>query len=152
MNIFNEIDKKGQTKVVDQLTKIFSAYTLTIDQHYIDSSTVDIYVTASTSNNKEYYYVIEAKDRKYNHNQFNSWIIEDDKKNELLLKTNYKPLYINTFQDNWIGVWDLSQIKFENLQVEKKWLPKNTVIDKGKKYKDVYYLDNYKCVYFKPFV
>ena len=63
MNYYRMKENIGQSKVIDQLEKIFSACTLNFEQHATDFETVDIYMTATTVNGNEYYYCFEEKDR-----------------------------------------------------------------------------------------
>ena len=152
MDKYTQKDQQGQSKVVNELHKIFSACTLTIDQHYLDKSTVDIYVTATTQTGKESYYAIEAKDRDYNHNTFNDYILEIPKYNELIKKVKYKPLYVNTFKDNWMTIWNLNDIDVNTVKKEYRYLPKVTVEDKGKEWRWVYFVAPETSIYNKKFI
>lgn len=153
MNKFQIKDKKGQNKAIEQLVKILSGATLNIEQHYIDKATVDIMITATTKN-CERYYAIEAKDREYNSSKYNDWFLELHKKNELLKKYGYgyTPLYLNTFPDNKIIIWDLSKIDWDKIKIEKKYLPVTTVENRGNVLKDVYLLPQDIAVYNKDFI
>lgn len=153
MNQYAKADKKGQTILVDQLEKIFDGYTVNIDQHYIDKSTVDIDMYVTSSDGNTYEYSIETKDRQYDHTSFGGeWLIEEHKINELKNKKG-KPLYANTFKDNWLCLWDLNKLDLNELRSEYRWLPKSTVeVQKGKSWKKVYYLPIDKAVYSSSFI
>lgn len=153
MDKYQIYDEKGQAKVVDQLCKIFSGQTVNFEQHYIDKSTVDIGMTATTSNGKAYVYCLEAKDRTYAHTAFGGeWMIEEHKLNELLTREG-KPFYVNTFSDDWIVFWDLSKIDIKSIRKEWKNLPKSTVDPSlGKSIRPVYYLPIDKATYSSRFV
>lgn len=116
MDKFAEADNFGQTKILPTLKQMFSACTLTIDQHFDDKNSIDIYITATTKNNKEVWYAIECKDRKMSHTKYENegYIIEDWKVKELLNASSkgYKPIYLNSFSDDYIVVWNLDKIDF----------------------------------------
>lgn len=152
MNKFQQIDKIGQAKVIEQLPKLFSGQTLNIEQHYIDKSTIDILVTATTKNNVEHYYAIEAKDRWYKHTDFNEWYLEFDKKDELMKKQNYTPIYFNTFVDNYMIIWDLSKLNWSEIKTDKRYLKKCTVENRGKVLKDIYLLPTEKSIIQREFI
>lgn len=146
MNLFQSTDEYGQSKVVKQLQQIFSACTLTIDQHYDDNNVVDIFFTATTSNGTQYKYAAECKDRYYNHTYSDDWFIEVKKFNNLLKasENGYKPLYINTYKDNWINIWDISKCE---VVAENRYLKKTTVTNNGKVNKAIYKLNSADVVY-----
>ena len=153
MDKFQTYDKAGQIKVVEQLQKIFSAHTLNIEQHFEDKCSIDIYVTATTKTGKERYYAIEAKDRDYTHSSYDVWFLEQHKYTTLMSEAGkYSPLYINTFKDNWMVVWDLSKIDWSNVETSTRTLSKTTVIDKGKQQKMVYMLPVNQAVYNDRFI
>lgn len=116
MNLFHQADKKGQKKVVDTIKVLFSGCTLTIDEHIEDSGYIDIYITATTATKNSITYAIEAKDRNMPHTKYaeDGYILEDWKKKKLeeASKQGYRPLYINTFSDNKMIVWNLNKIDF----------------------------------------
>ena len=116
MNKFDEADYFGQKKILPTLKQMFSGCTLQIDQHFDDKNSVDIYITATTKNNKEVWYAIECKDRKMTHNKYKDegYIIEDWKVKELLNASSkgYRPIYLNSFSDDYIVVWNLNNIDF----------------------------------------
>lgn len=134
MNLFNEADCYGQTKIMPTLRAMFSGATsLQVEQHFNDTNSIDIYVTATTKNNKEVWYAIECKDRKMTHTKYKDegYIIEDWKVKELLKahKDGYKPIYLNSFSDNYIICWDLSKIDFEECgKTGEKTFHKTTVM------------------------
>ena len=151
MNKFQKLDTYGQSKVINELNEIFTKYQMNYDQHIIDKGRVDLFFTASTVDN-HYMYASECKDRWYNHVKFNEWMIEIDKYNELMnnVDKGYKPLYINTFEDNWLIIWDLSKIDISEIKKEQRWLDKSTVAkERGKVLKWVYLLPTELAVYNK---
>lgn len=152
MDIYDITDKKGQDKVVNQLTKIFEGKKLKFTQHYLDKNTVDINMTVTCDSGNIYTYNLEAKDRKYAHDYFSSWVIEENKWDELC-KRNGKAFYVNTFPDGWITFWDLSKINREELKHETRLLPKNTLEPaKGRVAKSVYYLPMSLACYSSSFL
>lgn len=151
MDKFSAADMQGQAKVVQQLPKIFSGQTLTIEQHYLDKDTVDIYVTATTKSQNSYLYVFEAKDRDYYHNSFDDIILEIPKYESLMKRMGkYKSMYVHTFKDDWITIWDIS--KLSNLKKKYMYLPKTTVEDRGKEWRWVYMLPIKQSVYDSSFI
>ena len=116
MDLFNEADKYGQDKVMNTITTLLSGCTLQIEQHFNDTNPIDIYITATTKSGKEVWYAIECKDRKMSHTkyQYDGYIIEDHKMKELMKAANkgYRPIYLNSFSDNYIICWDLSKLDF----------------------------------------
>ena len=152
MDKFQKVDKYGQGKVISQLVKIFNGKSLDFSQHYIDKSTVDIEMKVTTTNNV-YNYVIEAKDRYYHHDAFNGeWMIEKAKYDELMKKEG-KAYYANTFNDDYLVVWDLNKLDITELKKEVKELPYITLSPEfGKKQKEVYYLPIDKACYCSKFI
>lgn len=144
--IFYKTDEYGQSKVIPQLKSIFSACTLTFDQHYDDSCVVDIFFTATTSSGIEYKYAAECKDRWYKHSFSDDWYIEQKKFNNLMKvrEDGYKPLYINTYEDDWINIWDITKC---TVTEEHKTLKKSTVVDRGKINRTIYCLNTKDAVY-----
>ena len=67
MDIFDSTDMHGQSRILPTLKAVFSGCPLQIEQHYEDKGGVDMYITATTKNNKEVWYAIECKDRKMHH-------------------------------------------------------------------------------------
>ena len=116
MNLFHKADKAGQKKVKDTIKVLFSGCTLTRDEHIEDSGYIDIYITATTATNTSITYAIEAKDRDMPHTKYaeEGYILEDWKKKKLeeASKQGYRPLYINTFTDNKMIVWNLNKIDY----------------------------------------
>lgn len=143
MNTFQQLDEYGQSKVIPELNNIFSGFSMTYEQHVIDKGRIDIYFTAEKNGNK-YDYASECKDRWYTHTQFDEWFIEVDKYNELM-NSGKKPLYINTFKDDWLIIWDLQKCK--TLKEEERWLDKSTVAKwRGKVKKKIYLLSTKEAV------
>ena len=139
MNEYNKRDYWGQKKVLPTLKQMFSGCTLTIDQHFNDKNEIDIYITATTKNNREVWYAIECKDRNYNHEYFkkNGFLIEQTKINALerAKENGYRPIYLNTFTDNICIIWNVANVNWDELKEYKGMLPIATVEDKGEKEK-----------------
>lgn len=152
MDIFSKADKQGQAKVVDQLYKIFSGQTLTVDQHYIDKSTVDIYVTATTKTNKSYLYVFEVKDRNFEHTKYSDCFLDVDKLNELRKREGYRQMYVHTFTDDWISIWDIGKIDFSMYEPKAITRGKYTVIPSEKVVRNSYLIPDTECVYSNSFI
>lgn len=133
MDIYDKADYDGQLKAVEQLKKIFSGATLTIEQHFDDKANIDLYVTATTENTISTY-AIECKDRQYTHTYSNEWFIEYSKYKRLMESKDdgYKPIYLNTFKDDYIAIWNVNVSK---PVWEEKELRKTTVEDTGVKKK-----------------
>ena len=116
MTEFNEADKYGQDKVMNTITTLLSGCTLNIERHFDDKNPIDIYITATTKSGKEVYYAIECKDRKMTHTKYkdDGYIIEEKKINELMKAANkgYRPLYLNSFNDDYVIIWNLNNIDF----------------------------------------
>jgi len=147
MNIYNEYDKIGQNKVINALDIIFSAHTHTYTQHIEDCDTIDIEMdlTASTTNNV-FRYIMEAKDREYSSTAYDSWYLEEKKKNSLFQRSS-NPFYVNTFTDGKIAFWDLSKLDFNNIETRYIYLPKTTAEKSDKIRKKVYMLPLSSAVY-----
>lgn len=130
MSKFNDYDRKGQQKVMNILPNLFSGCTLNFEQHIDDNGKVDIFMSATTQT-RMYKYAIEAKDRWYTHNYFDTWVLEEDKYKELMkhYENGYKPIYFNTFSDNKFLVWDLSKV--DCTKKGELTTPKTTVVDTG---------------------
>ena len=116
MDLFAYADKQGQSRILPTIKALFSGCTLQIEQHYEDKGGIDMYLTATTKSGKEVCYAIESKDRKMTHTkyQYDGYIIEDKKIKSLLKahKMGYRPIYLNSFNDNYIICWDLSKLDF----------------------------------------
>lgn len=114
MTEFNDADKYGQDKVMNTITTLLSGCTLQIEQHFNDTNPIDIYITATTKSGKEVWYAIECKDRKMAHTKYQDegYIIENHKIKELMKAANkgYRPLYLNSFNDDYIIIWNLNNI------------------------------------------
>ena len=116
MDIFDSTDMHGQSRILPTIKALFSGCTLQIEQHYEDKGGIDMYLTATTKSGKEVYYAIECKDRKMPHTkyQYDGYIIEDHKIKELMKAANkgYRPLYLNSFNDDYVIIWNLNNIDF----------------------------------------
>ena len=133
--LFHNADKAGQAKVIPTLKNIFSAFTLTIDAHTDDYGGIDLYFTATTTNGHQYIYCAECKDRVMPHYTFGEegYILEQHKKKKLekASEQGYKPLYINTFTDNKMIVWDLSKINYNECGTTGNKTFHNTTVTKN---------------------
>lgn len=111
-------DYKGQQKAIPALQHLFEPYftTLTIDPHFDDYSSIDLYMYGTLPNNTQIKYAIECKDRNMEHTAYaeEGYIIEDFKKEKLLkaAEEGYRPIYLNTFTDDYMVVWDLNKVDF----------------------------------------
>lgn len=116
MDIFDSTDMHGQSRILPTIKALFSGCTLNIERHFDDKNPIDIYVTATTKSGKEVYYAIECKDRKMTHTKYkdDGYIIEDKKIKELMKAANkgYRPLYLNSFNDDYIIIWNLNKLDF----------------------------------------
>lgn len=132
-----EADYRGQQKVIPTLEKIFEPYftTISIDPHFDDYSSIDIYMYGTKQDNTSIKYAIECKDRNMEHTAYaeEGYILEDHKKNKLMEARDmgYRPIYINTFTDDYMVVWNLDKIDFSECGTtgEKKW--SQTTVYKG---------------------
>lgn len=149
MNKFFEADVKGQNKVLPVLRNMFSGFNTKVEPHFDDYTAIDIYMSASTSSTL-YKYAIECKDRDMSHDKYDSYILEDSKREKLLeaFKEGYKPIYINTFTDDYMVVWDLSKIDFNDCAELKALLPATTVEYGAKKNKKnkLLKIEDSKCI------
>lgn len=149
MDIFKQVDKKGQLKVKSQLSQIFKEYNPQFTCHYADGDRVDIDMVMDYDDHL-ITYNFECKDRTYNHNWFNGeWFIEEDKWAELDKKGN-NSFYANTFKDNYLVIWKVSDLKKEELKSEYRLLPATTINFTHKVPKLVYLLPVEKAVYCQP--
>lgn len=145
MDKYSKADQQGQEIVVKILKRIFSGCTLDIDQHYDDMSPVDIYMTATTKDEKQTTYAIECKDRKYGHNTFSDSVIEIHKYDAVSAtqEDGYRPIYFNTFSDDTYLVWDLSKCK----PIKRGMTSNKSTVEswKGKRTTPRYFLKNSDC-------
>ena len=115
LNKFNSVDAYGQEKVIKVLKDIFSRNNPRFIQHIEDNGRVDIEMYVTDKNGNEVKYAIECKDRYMPDWRYNSYIIEDGKIDALTTYSadGYKPLYINTFSNDMMYVWDISNIEYD---------------------------------------
>lgn len=117
MDVFNRADFEGQSKVLPTLKLLFSGCTLNIEQHFNTKNPIDIFITATTQNNVEHFYAIECKHRHFAHTKFEKYgyIIEQHKVRDLMrvAKKGYKPIYLNSFDDGMMMVWNLNELNFD---------------------------------------
>ena len=146
MDKYAKTDAIGQGKVMPKLKELFSGFTTTFEQHYEDKGTVDIFFTASTQN-ESVRYAVECKDRYYKHTDFDEWMIEKKKYKTLQLAKDegYRPIYVNTYTDNWIDIWNLDKC---SITVVDEWeLPKKTLDNAGNIKKSIYLLKSSDTAY-----
>ncbi len=89
----------------------------------------------------------EIKDRKCNSDDYSTWILQEDKLNELkkikqkvILRNptaNVKVHYINFFEDNEMFVWDITDMALKSVETA---LPKTYCGDTSLKNKQIIYL------------
>lgn len=108
-------DKKAKEVVKDLINnEWFSACTVVFDEEneMNDYAPVDFLFTAYT-NTQSAPYAIELKYRMgYNHNDYDSWMIEPEKCNTLKQYQNcgYRTEYINIFKDGYYAMWNIDTI------------------------------------------
>ena len=146
MDKYSVADQQGQDKVLAILPQIFSACSIVYKQHIEDKGRVDIELTATTSSNRTYRYAIECKDRAYKSDDYETWMMETQKYNDLMEYSakGYKPIYINTFSDNKYLVWDVSKTPI----IRKTYTTNRTTVENnGKVTKVRYMLPTSGCCY-----
>lgn len=141
MNEFSKADKYGRDKVKDRLLSLFSNYLSNVDLYYCedDTSRSDIFVSGWTNNDKLITYCIECKDRKFEHTKYEEgYIIEQPKKEYLITQSRYGmiPLYVNSFSDNYMAVWNLNKINWDDCGTTGEKTFETTTVKKGKLYQD----------------
>lgn len=133
INLFNEYDKYGRSKVIRWINETYpERYKLDPKQGEYDRTDID---ATGYTKSSEVWYKIECKDRWYPHTDFGGeWVIEDKKIKEL--RDGFrKGVYINTFSDDYIVVWDISSMSDEeikNLPVKESNWKRTTVEDNGR--------------------
>lgn len=146
MDKFSVADQAGQEKVLKVLPQIFEKCDIVYTQHIEDKGRVDIELTATTSNGNTCKYAIECKDRTYKADDYDTWMLEWMKYNDLMKyeEQGYKPIYINTFSDNKYLVWNVSKTPI----VRKSYTTdKTTVENNGKVTRVRYMLPTSGCCY-----
>lgn len=142
MNEFSKADKYGRDKVKDRLLSLFSDYLSNVDLYYCedDTSRSDIFVSGWSNNDKLITYCIECKDRKFEHKKYEEegYIIEQPKKEYLITQSQYGmiPLYVNSFSDNYMVIWNLNKINWDDCGKTGEKTFETTTVKKGKLYQD----------------
>lgn len=149
MNEFSKADKYGRDKVKDRLLSLFENNLNNVDLYYCedDTSRSDIFVSGWSNNDKLITYCIECKDRKFEHTKYDNdkmedeergYIIEQPKKEYLITQSQYGmiPLYVNSFSDNYMAVWNLNKINWDNSGTTGEKTFETTTVKKGKLYQD----------------
>lgn len=122
MDIFDEMDYKGQAIAVPVIKNIFSGRTINNLVQDYSKGGIDIFVTATTKNGEVRTYAIECKDRKPEHTAFQKpfidkdtgkevnagWAMDIPKYNKMLRASldGYIPLYFNSFSDGTYAIWN----------------------------------------------
>lgn len=98
----------------------------------------DVYITATTRNNKIGIYAVEIKQRNCRLLDFDDTIIQVDKYDYLMSLTSaYTPLYFVIFND-CIAVYNLAKIGAKSLSKRLQFMNKITYQSNDKDYKEVY--------------
>jgi hypothetical protein len=146
---FVKADKYGRDKVCEKLKTIFNEKLTDVDVFYNqeDESRSDI-IVSGWKNEKIFTYIIECKDRKFEHTKFDNdnineddrgYIIEEKKKKYLLdqIQYNFIPLYVNSFSDDYMVIWNFKKINWDECgKTGDKTFKEKTVVDSEK------YIDN----------
>ena len=138
MDKFTVADQYGQEKVLNILPQIFSGCSIVYEQHIEDKGRVDIELTATTSSGNSYKYAIECKDRTYKSTDYDTWMLEWMKYNDLMKyqEMGYKPIYINTFSDNKYLVWNVNKTPI----IRKTYTTNKTTVEASDKVTKVRYM------------
>lgn len=98
-------------------------------------------------------FIVELKHRNYSNDSFSTWMLEKYKYNKLrevkfLQKrkndTDVTLLYVNTYADGNIRVWNLDKLSSQDTIAEQEMHAKTTAVDSGKRLKEVIHLQNNK--------
>ena len=85
------------------------------------------------------FFIVELKDRKCSSSKYESYILEKKKYDKLkTLFPEKNILYINTFEDNKVLIWNITNL--QNKKVYKKIMNKTTATITKKEEKEIYYL------------
>lgn len=114
---------------------------------------IDAYATAYTQTNIPVTYAFELKEREYDYDVYDDWMIEEDKYETLKEQTEkgYKGMYVNLwdYDDTWhIMVWDINKIPANLLKKKMVTTNKQTVHpEKGKINRVRYFIDKKAAVF-----
>lgn len=162
-NDFIKADARGRKKALNYISTLTG---ITNQQYYLYESNngfdrTDLSMTATTSANTTYVFEIECKDRyKYTSTSCDfrkgrrfenndGAMIDATKYNEILdkaKKENKVPLYVMTYSDDVCLIWNLNNLKPEDIIEDYTVRPKNTIGDKGElKSSKCYFLNKQKA-------
>jgi hypothetical protein len=85
------------------------------------------------------FFIVELKDRKCPSSKYDNYVLEKKKYDNL--KSTFPAnniLYINTFEDNKVLIWNITNL--QNQKVHKKIMNKTTATITKKEEKEIYYL------------
>ena len=150
MTEFQKADNYGRDKVINTLVKLLTPYLNNIEIIYTGiKDKEDIFIIGNNKKkNNIIKYCIECKDRKFEHTKYDNdemedeergYIIEQHKKEYLISQSQlgYIPLYVNSFSDNYMVVWNLKKINWDECSTTgDKTFKEKTVVDSEK------YVDN----------
>lgn len=150
MTEFQKADNYGRDKVITTLVTVLTPYLNNIEVTYTGiKDKEDIFIIGNNKKtNNIIKYCIECKDRKFEHTKYDNdemkdeergYIIEQHKKEYLITQSQYGmiPLYVNSFSDDYMVVWNLNKVDWDNCSTTgDKTFKEKTVVDSEK------YVDN----------
>ena len=150
MTEFQKADNYGRDKVITTLVTVLTPYLDNIEVTYTGiKDKEDIFIIGNNKKtNNIIKYCIECKDRKFEHTKYDNdemkdeergYIIEQHKKEYLITQSQYGmiPLYVNSFSDDYVVVWNLNKVDWDNCSTTgDKTFKEKTVVDSEK------YVDN----------
>lgn len=150
MTEFQKADNYGRDKVITTLVTVLTPYLDNIEVTYTGiKDKEDIFIIGNNKKtNNIIKYCIECKDRKFEHTKYDNdemkdeergYIIEQHKKEYLITQSQYGmiPLYVNSFSDDYVVVWNLNKVDWDNCSTTgNKTFKEKTVVDSEK------YVDN----------
>ena len=150
MTEFQKADNYGRDKVITTLVTVLTPYLDNIEVTYTGiKDKEDIFIIGNNKKtNNIIKYCIECKDRKFEHTKYDNdemkdeergYIIEQHKKEYLITQSQYGmiPLYVNSFSDDYVVVWNLNKVDWDNCSTTgEKTFKEKTVVDSEK------YIDN----------
>ena len=89
---------------------------------------------------------IETKDRNYNSDKYSDWILEYNKLKSWEERNEDFFLYVNTYADEVIRVWNITDDLIKSCNKGERWLPSTTMSNRGCKNKKVVYLPSNKTI------
>lgn len=130
-----EIQEKHDLNICLQL---FNSLFEKINWEIPTNNRSDVYITATTRNNKVGIYAVEIKQRNCRLLDFDDTIIQVDKYDYLMSLTSaYTPLYFVIFND-CIAIYNLTKINDKNLSKRLQLMNRITYQSNDKDYKEVY--------------